>query len=119
MCGGFKKLSKPLVVTRLCVGVFGLLCLGFSGSWCGYNWLMLDEAKAYMREQESMGYRFDVNAYDTCGLSSPGDFDTNWTFMFAINGIVYLVLSVCTVILFIGSFVPPLLSCGFIGLIIG
>ena len=63
---------------------------------------------------DSGNLQIEVPAYDTCGDFS-GETDTKWSVILGFNAILYLVLSVCTALLVIGHFFPPLACIGCLG----
>ena len=117
MSDGLKQLANETAKVRMVVGCCTVMALAISGSWCGLYWSMWSEAQDYNDDAEKIGYKGDTPAYDMCGLMGAADpeYDTKWTVLLAFNSILFLSLSICTLLLFLGSFFPPLLCCGCCG----
>ena len=96
------------------VGCCGLTCIALSATYCGLYWSMWNEASEYSLKMELAGYRGDIPAYDTCG-DTEGKTNTKWSVIFAFNSILYLLMTISTVLMLL-SYIEPklwvLASCG-------
>ena len=115
MSNGMKELAEQKNKAIACVCCCGVMTLAMSATWCGLYWSMWTEAGEFNDDAAKVGYKNDsIDAYDTCG-DFAGETNTQWSVILAFNAILYLVLSICTVLLIIGSVFPPLLCCGCLG----
>ena len=91
-----------------CLFGFGLIPLIISAVFCGVYWDMWADA------QENNDDFPDLPdgrlAFDTCGGTA--DLDTKWTTLLAFNSILYLILSILTLLIMLGYFLAPLMYVG-------
>ena len=101
----------------MCVLATSLFAVSISGVFCAIYWDMWREANDYNEKiSESSSYSSEISAYDRCGAvpeieGDKEDLSTGWSTILAFNSILYLGLSVFTLLCFIGAACQPLI-CG-------
>ena len=101
-------LATSQKAAKIAIAILGVLVLAQTASYTAIYWGMWADANDFNDLAGS------DDAYNQCG-SLNADFNTKWSVLLAYNSIFYLILSICTVLIILGSFFWPLACCGMIG----
>ena len=89
----------------MCAMGFGIIPLAVTAVYCGLYWEMWADSQDEKYDREING----VPVFDTCGIV---DGDTQWTTLLAFNSILYLIMSILTILIMLSYFVPVLALIG-------
>ena len=101
-------LATSQKAAKIAIAILGVLVLAQTASYTAIYWGMWADANDFNDLAGS------DDAYNQCA-SLNADFNTKWSVLLAYNSIFYLILSICTVLIILGSFFWPLACCGMIG----
>ena len=123
---GDAEVTKIIWTARLGICCCAVVPLTIAATFCGVYWTMWTQAQDFDRAGDAMGMS---NYYDSCGslgslgrvesLESQGgstvEMNTKWSVVLAFNSILYLLLTITTLSIVLGScFMPALVfaACG-------
>ena len=109
MTGALVK-GKPAVAMLL--SLCALIPLIISATFMGIYWYMASgvaEYNDYLSEKTTV----ESNYFDTCGILYTGiDLETGWSVVYNLNGAIYTILTLATILMILSAFFGPLAYVG-------